>query len=87
MKKWAVAAAVGLYVLAASAPVLAQAGAAPRTCSQAYNQCFDACTARFPGGGEGSAKCIDKCAMARSQCDRSGCFKDEGIEACGLARQ
>jgi hypothetical protein len=70
-----------------SGPVLAQGAAAIKTCSQAYNQCFDVCTKRDSKGDLASAKCIDKCSMARAKCDSAGCFKDEGIDACGLVKE
>jgi hypothetical protein len=74
--------------MAFSSPGFAQqSGAALKTCSQAYNQCFDSCTKRDPKGDVSSAKCIDKCAMARAKCDSAGCFKDEGIDTCGLVKE
>ncbi|WP_424361248.1 hypothetical protein [Methylocystis parvus] len=80
-------AVLALCAQAIATPAFAQAGPALKTCSQAYDQCFNTCAAQFPKGGEKSAKCIDKCAMARAQCDRNGCFKDEGINVCGLSEQ
>lgn len=74
-------------LVAMAAPTLAQGGATFTTCSQAYDQCFNACAATFPKGHERSAKCIDKCAMARAQCDRTGCFKDDGMNVCGLSER
>jgi hypothetical protein len=74
--------------IAFSTPVLAQqSNSALKTCSQAYNQCFDTCTKRDSKGDLASAKCIDKCSMARAKCDKAGCFNDEGIEACGLVKE
>ena len=62
--------------MAFSSPGFAQqSGAALKTCSQAYNQCFDSCTKRDPKGDVASAKCIDKCAMARAKCDSAGRIK------------
>lgn len=87
MKRRSVVTAIGLASLAMSVSASAWSQPAIETCSQAYAQCFDACTSRYPGGGEASAKCIDKCAMARAHCDRNGCFKDEGVNVCGLAKE
>lgn len=87
MKKMPKTAGVLVAMLLISGPAFAQGASAIKTCSQAYNQCFDACTKRDPKGDMTSAKCIDKCAMARAKCDSAGCFKDEGIDACGLVKE
>jgi hypothetical protein len=74
--------------VAFSVPVFAQtSNASLKTCSQAYNQCFDTCTKRDSKGDLASAKCIDKCSMARAKCDKSGCFSDEGIDVCNLVKE
>lgn len=62
-------------------------GTAVQTCSAAYSVCFDACSQKFPGGTDASAKCIDKCAMSRAKCDRNGCFTSKAISVCGLAKE
>ncbi len=87
MKKWSKLVMI-FCAVSFSAPVFAQQGnGALKTCSQAYNQCFDVCTKRDSKGDVASAKCIDKCAMARAKCDSAGCFKDEGIDVCGLVKE
>ena len=76
-----------IAMMLVSAPAFAEGKSALKTCTQAYNQCFDTCTKRDAKGDLASAKCIDKCAMARAKCDSAGCFKDEGIDACGLVKE
>lgn len=87
MKKAFLFISMSLGVLILPATAFAQAGTALETCSEAYDFCFNACVAQFPGGTDASAKCIDKCAMSRAKCDRNGCFTSKSLNVCGLAKE
>jgi hypothetical protein len=87
MRKLLLRMALCLGVFALPTAAFSQAEAIVTTCSGAYGLCFDACSTQFPGGTDASAKCIDKCAMARAKCDRNGCFNAKSIAVCGLAKE
>jgi hypothetical protein len=89
MKHWLMVCVMvlGLTTFAVRVPVHAQSilqGAA--TCSQAADKCSDYCSKQF-GGSVESAKCVDKCTLARAQCDRDGCFNTEMGSVCELSKR